>query len=72
MAIIEEPAGLVQSLYSLLQDEAALSQALPLAKAFFHQAVERFEANRQALTRNNDEQRLQVARLAYDRRGYPL
>jgi acyl-CoA dehydrogenase family protein 9 len=65
-------AAVLSRLESLSVDEGALSQALELAEPYFCQAMERFERNREALARNDDAAWVQVARMTYERGGYPL
>lgn len=65
-------AAILSRLESWKGDEKALTTGLALAELYFRQAAARFEANRAALTRNDDPALVHAARLVYDRGGYPL
>lgn len=65
-------AAVLARLQSLANAKQALADALALAVPYFRQAAERFEQNREGLVHNDDAAWVKIARMAYERGGYPL
>ncbi len=65
-------AAVLSRLQSMSGDSENLSRALPIGRAYFHQAAARIEQNREALERNDDALRVDIAQVIYRADGYPL